>query len=102
MSMSDHVCNRRFLTRSLTLAPFLAIFRRTSSSAQSLITQPEEKTKAGYLARAGALRDQAAREGDQAYGAVVVRRGIVGEGRNYVVLESVPGDIQKQFSPCDR
>jgi guanine deaminase len=31
------------------------------------------------------------KEGDQAYGAVVVREGaIVGEGRNYVVLQSDP------------
>jgi guanine deaminase len=31
------------------------------------------------------------REGDQAYGAVVVRDGvIVGEGRNYVVLQNDP------------
>jgi tRNA(Arg) A34 adenosine deaminase TadA len=31
------------------------------------------------------------KEGDQAYGAVVVRAGvIVGEGRNYVVLQSDP------------
>jgi tRNA(Arg) A34 adenosine deaminase TadA len=53
--------------------------------------RPAEKTKAGYLARARALRDQAVKEGDQAYGAVVVRDGvIVGEGRNYVVLHSDP------------
>ena len=49
------------------------------------------KDKGGYLARARALRDQAVKEGDQAYGAVVVRDGvIVGEGRNYVVLHSDP------------
>ena len=55
------------------------------------IVQPTEKTKAGFLARARALRDQAVKEGDQAYGAVVVRDGIVvGEGRNYVVLHSDP------------
>ena len=37
------------------------------------------------------MRDQAVREGDQAYGAVVVRDGvIVGEGRNYVLLNSDP------------
>ena len=55
------------------------------------LTQPAEQTKAGYLARARALRDQAVKEGDQAYGAVVVRDGaIVGEGRNYVVLHSDP------------
>jgi tRNA(Arg) A34 adenosine deaminase TadA len=55
------------------------------------IVQPTEKTKIGFLARAHALRDQAVNEGDQAYGAVVVRDGvIVGEGRNYVVLQSDP------------
>jgi len=55
------------------------------------LTQAAEKTKAGYLARARALRDQAVKDGDQAYGAVVVRDGvIVGEGRNYVVLHSDP------------
>jgi guanine deaminase len=55
------------------------------------IVQPAEKTKTAFLARAKALRDQAVKEGDQAYGAVVVRDGIiVGEGRNYVVLQSDP------------
>ena len=55
------------------------------------IVQAAEKNKAGYLARARALRDQAVKEGDQAYGAVIVREGvIVGEGRNYVVLQSDP------------
>jgi len=53
--------------------------------------QPANKTKAGFLARARELRDEAVKEGDQAYGAVVVRDGvIVGEGRNYVVLHSDP------------
>ena len=62
-----------------------------AQTAPSPIVQPNEKTKAGFLARARALRDQAVREGDQAYGAVVVRDGeIVGEGRNYVVLHSDP------------
>jgi tRNA(Arg) A34 adenosine deaminase TadA len=63
---------------------------QTGTDLQPL-TQPAERTKAGYLARARALRDQAVKEGDQAYGAVVVRDGvIVGEGRNYVVLQSDP------------
>jgi hypothetical protein len=53
--------------------------------------QPREPTKAAFLARARALRDEAVREGDQAYGAVVARNGvIVGEGRNYVVLQTDP------------
>ena len=47
--------------------------------------QPAEKTKAAFLARAQALRDQAVNEGDQAYGAVVVSKGvIIGEGRTRI------------------
>ena len=62
-----------------------------TTSAFPPLVQPVEKSKAAYLARAVALRDQAVKEGDQAYGAVVVRDGvIVGEGRNYVVLQSDP------------
>lgn len=88
--------DRRLLLSALILAPFGGILRAAPATAQSglalsPIVQPSEKTKAGFLARARALRDQAVQEGDQAYGAVVVRDGIiVGEGRNYVVLHSDP------------
>ena len=62
-----------------------------AQSGSDPLIQPAERTKAGFLARAQALREQAVKEGDQAYGAVVVRDGvIVGEGRNYVVLHSDP------------
>jgi tRNA(Arg) A34 adenosine deaminase TadA len=80
---------------ALLPAPFASLARSRAAIAQaapasSPIAQPNEKTKAGFLARSRALRDQV-REGDQAYGAVVVRDGvIVGEGRNYVVLASDP------------
>ena len=86
--------DRRLLLSALVLPPLC--LRAAPAIAQSgsdlqPLTQPAEKTKAGYLARARALRDQAVNEGDQAYGAVVVRDGvIVGEGRNYVVLHSDP------------
>ena len=64
---------------------------RTSERTPAADRPTGEKTKAGFLERARALRDQAVTEGDQAYGAVVVRNGIVvGEGRNYVVLNSDP------------
>ncbi len=88
--------DRRFLVSALLLAPLASFARPRAAVAQaatgsSPIVQPNERTKAGFLARARALRDQAVREGDQAYGAVVVREGeIVGEGRNYVVLDSDP------------
>ena len=86
--------NRRHLLSALTLAPFAGLWRVSPAAAQSSLpplTQPAERTKAAFLARARELRDQAVREGDQAYGAVVVRDGvIVGEGRNYVVLHNDP------------
>ena len=86
-----HHHDRRLILSALVLAPILGMMRGTPSAAQSLIVQPPERTKAGFLARAKALRDQAVREGDQAYGAVVVRNGIiVGEGRNYVLLHNDP------------
>jgi hypothetical protein len=94
--MTTHTCNRRLLLTALTLVPFAGGPRPTAANAQSgtalpPIVQPDQPTKVGFLARARALRDQAVREGDQAYGAVVVRDGvIVGEGRNYVVLQTDP------------
>src|SRR5262245_26941494 len=86
--------DRRLLLSGAALSPLL--LHATPVIAQSgpelpPLTQPAERTKAGFLERARALRDQAVKEGDQAYGAVVVCDGvIVGEGRNYVVLNSDP------------
>ena len=89
--MARHDRNRRLILSALALGPFAGLAQGAAAATQSSIVQPTEKTKAGFLARARALRDQAAEEGDQAYGAVVVRDGIiVGEGRNYVVLQSDP------------
>ena len=78
---------------ALSLAPFAGLAGAAPAAAQPPppLVQPAEKTRSAYFARARALRDQAVKEGDQAYGAVVVRDGvIVGEGRNYVVLQSDP------------
>src|ERR1041385_3509013 len=92
--MTTFVPGRRHLLSALTLAPLSGLWRASPAAAvQNLppLEQPAERTRAAYFARARALRDQAVREGDQAYGAVVVRDGmIVGEGRNYVVLHSDP------------
>ena len=50
------------------------------------IVQPDQTTKAAFLARAFVLRDVAVKAGDQAYGAVVVKNGkIVGEGPSRVI-----------------
>jgi hypothetical protein len=94
--MTPFDTDRRLLVSVHILAAFGEIVRAVPAVAQTgsplpPIVQPTEKTKAGFLARARALRDQAVREGDHAYGAVVVRDGVVvGEGRNYVVLHSDP------------
>jgi tRNA(Arg) A34 adenosine deaminase TadA len=93
MSGCDY--DRRALLGAVSLAPFASLLSPSPTTAQPAsqppILQPGERTRAGFFARARELRDQAAKEGDQSYGAVVVRDGaIVGEGRNYVVLESDP------------
>ena len=94
--MASHPSNRRTVLSALLVVPTAELVQVRSVAAQTSsalppIVQPHEQTKAAYLARARALRDQAVKEGDQAYGAVVVREGaIVGEGRNYVILQSDP------------
>ena len=94
--MAHPQSDRRRLLTALVLSPLggtvlSAPLIAQTGTTSSPIVQPSEKTKAGFLARAQALRDQAVKEGEQAYGAVVVRDGvIVGEGRNYVVLQSDP------------
>jgi tRNA(Arg) A34 adenosine deaminase TadA len=94
--MAQFKSDRRLLLSALIAAPFGEILRAGPAFAQAEpvlppLVQAPERTKAGFLTRARALRDQAVREGDQAYGAVVVCDGvIVGEGRNYVVLHSDP------------
>jgi pyrimidine deaminase RibD-like protein len=94
LTMGSIVPHRRQVLSALGLAPLAGIARPSSAAAQPNLpplVQPAEPTRAAFFARARALRDQAVREGDQAYGAVVVRDGvIVGEGRNYVVLQSDP------------
>ena len=67
------------------------VSRGTSAGIRSVMR--DIRVVAG-VARARALRDQAVREGDQAYGAVVMRDGvIVGEGRNYVACYAEPRSI---------
>ena len=94
--MTRHDCDRRLLLSALALAPFTGGLRpppprRKAAPPCRPSSSRAQPTKAAFLARARALRDQAVREGDQAYGAVVVRDGvIVGEGRNYVVLQTDP------------
>src|SRR5438874_13332667 len=72
--MASFDTDRRLLLSVLMLVPLGEIVRAGPALAQTgsalpPIVQPAEKTKAGFLERARALRDQAVKEGDQAYGA---------------------------------
>ena len=93
--------NRRHLLSALTLAPFACVASAVAAQqAMPPLIQPAEPTRAAFFARARELRDQAVREGDQAYGAVVARAGlIVGEGRNFVVRENDPRRMPSCW-PC--
>jgi deoxycytidylate deaminase len=87
-----HRTPRRALIGVLAAIPVAALSRpklaqaQTSAPPPSGIKQPPTPSKAAFMARARELRDEAAALGDQPYGAVVVRNGlIVGEGRNRIV-----------------
>ncbi len=59
--MPRHDRHRRRLLSALTLIPFAGLLRASAAAAQSVsppIAQPVEPTKAGFLARARALRDR--------------------------------------------
>lgn len=62
-----------------------------SAQTRDLIPQPADPGTRAFMARAFAMRDAAARAGDQPYGAVVVKDGrIVGEAPSRVVTGTDP------------
>lgn len=96
--MNDGLSVRRGrLLRGAAVAAAGAALSLESASAATrceprrAIAQPARRTHRAFMTRAEALRDQAVAAGDQAYGAVVVRRGrIVGLGPSRVVTNSDP------------
>ena len=70
----------------------------TAQSRDAPIVQPPQPSLEAFMARALAMRDRAQREGDQAFGAIVVRNGvIVGEAPSRVVTNRDPtahGEIE--------
>jgi tRNA(Arg) A34 adenosine deaminase TadA len=87
---------RSFLARAATLAKLGAAFaalRAAPATAQPRepIRQPERPGKTAFMQRAFAMREAAARAGDQSFGAVVVKDGrIVGEAPSRVVTGTDP------------
>ena len=83
--MSDQPATRRCLLGALVLAPLIG-GQAYAETAPFRLAQPSTPSRAAFLARARELRDAAVSAGDQPYGAILVRQGlIVGEGRSQVV-----------------
>lgn len=92
--MKDRISSER---RSLLLAlaaslPVLALYQRAAAGADAdLIQQLEASDDAAFVARAFEMQRRALESGDQGYGAVVVRDGlIVGQSPSHVVVHRDP------------
>ncbi|MBL8379842.1 MAG: nucleoside deaminase [Burkholderiales bacterium] len=80
----------RLALAALAAVPLLRA-RQAAAEAREPIRQPEAPGPAAFMQRAFDLRGAAARAGDQAYGAVIVRDGrIVGEAPSRVVTAGDP------------
>ena len=84
---------RRSLLFLLTAAvPALAVSHRNAfGDASDSIVQPESPVDAAFITRAFEMQRQALQSGDQGYGAIVVRAGlIVGQSPSHVVVHQDP------------
>ena len=80
----------RLALAALAAVPLLRA-RQAAAEAREPIRQPERPGADAFMQRAFDLRGAAARAGDQAYGAVIVRDGrIVGEAPSRVVTAGDP------------
>ena len=87
------VVNRRqLLATVIVLLPVLSGRRAQAAVAESAdVLQPDNPGDQAFIRRAFAMRQQAIETGDQAYGAVVVRDGIiVGQSPSQVVVRHDP------------
>lgn len=85
--------NRRSLLLALAAAlPTLTLLHRRASAADAdSIVQPESSDDATFIKRAFEMQRRALESGDQGYGAVVVRDGlIVGQSPSHVVAHRDP------------
>ena len=82
---------RRGLLQALAAAPLATSVPTVLAAADEDILQPAQKTGAAFIERAFDLQRRALDDGDQGYGAVVVRdTGIVGQAPSRVVVNRDP------------
>jgi tRNA(Arg) A34 adenosine deaminase TadA len=92
----NHSASKRVLLRlaGAAILMFPAIWSRQGHAASiylAAIDQPETSTDRSFIERAFEMRTQAIKIGDQAYGAIVVRDGIiVGQSASHVVVNQDP------------
>lgn len=79
------------LTSSLLLPAIVIKPVEASTNERPEITQPVGTNDRVFINRAFEMRDMAVRQGDQGYGAVIVRDGvIVGQSPSYVIIHRDP------------
>lgn len=80
----------RLALAALAAVPLLRV-RAAAAEAREPLVQPPAPSREAFMRRAFAMRDAAARGGDQPYGAAIVRDGrIVGEAPSRVVTAGDP------------
>jgi tRNA(Arg) A34 adenosine deaminase TadA len=92
MAQKFAASRRRLLTGLLVVLP-VSLCRRGSAAAAELpdVEQPDNPGDEAFIGRAFEMRNRAVEIGDQAYGAVVVRDGIiVGQSPSHVVVHRDP------------
>lgn len=87
----DKVAGRRRLLLTLAAAGAAVGWSRPWADGGESIRQPQEASDEAFIERAFALRREALEDGDQGYGALVVRGGrIVGQAPSRVVVNRDP------------
>lgn len=92
MAVNVDRSKRSLLLAAALTVPVLAIRNGSAAASQSAqIVQLDQRSDATFIARAFEMRRLAIESGDQAYGAIVVREGIVvGQSPSKVVLHHDP------------
>ena len=91
MVEKTHRSRRQWLSGIALLTPGLLAYGRFGIAADGDIEQLPEAGDAAFIERAFAMRQLALEEGDQGYGAIVVRDGvIVGQSQSRVITRGDP------------
>jgi len=100
--LGKFAANRRRLLAGVFIVLPVFLGRKASAAADELpdVEQPDNPGDDAFIGRAFEMRRRAIEIGDQAYGAVVVRDGIiVGQSPSHVVVNRDPTALRDGGSP---